>query len=235
MWHARPACQHAVCVELVTNGMLFPAQHWSAMKRTLILQILFLPVAFQIGLAIQAPTGVIGLAGDQSVVLHWDRSTDASLAGYHVYRSTTGAGGPFSLLNTSLLTGPGYCDLNSKVINGQTNFYYATAVDTSSQESLPSVTLGALPHAFASDDEFLDYVQQTCFDYFWYGANPANGLVPDRSAAGSACSASDETPSHVLSAIGLTDKTARASLRFTMGRTTTQVMVERTVRTLGSL
>ena len=53
--------------------------------------------------------------------------------------------------------------------------------------SLPS-SLGALPHAFASDDEFLDYVQQTSFDYFWYGANPANGLVPDRSAPGSACS-----------------------------------------------
>jgi hypothetical protein len=158
------------------------------MKRALILLILLLAGAFQFALAIQAPTGVISLAGDQSVVLHWDRSTDASLAGYRVYRSTTGVGGPFSVLNTSLLTGPGYCDLNSKVINGQTNFYYATAVDTSSQESLPSVTLGALPHAFASDDEFLDYVQQTCFDYFWYGANPANGLVPDRSAAGSACS-----------------------------------------------
>jgi len=26
------------------------------------------------------------------------------------------------------------------------------------------------------------------FDYFWYAANPANGLVPDRSTAGSACS-----------------------------------------------
>ena len=158
------------------------------MKRTLILPILLLAAASQFALAIQAPTGVIGLAGDQSVVLHWDRSTDASLSGYRVYRSTTGTGGPFSLLNTSLLTGPGYCDLTSKVINGQTNFYYVTAVDTSSQESLPSATLGALPHAFASDDEFLDYVQQTCFDYFWYGANPANGLVPDRSATGSACS-----------------------------------------------
>jgi len=158
------------------------------MKRTLILPILLLAAASQFALAIQAPTGVISLAGDQSVVLHWDRSTDASLAGYRVYRSITGVGGPFSLLNSSFLTGPGYCDLSSKVINGQTNFYYATAVDTSSHESLPSVTLEALPHAFASDDEFLDYLQQTCFDYFWYGANPANGLVPDRSATGSACS-----------------------------------------------
>ena len=158
------------------------------MKRTLILPILLLSAASQFALAVQAPTGLISLAGDQSVVLHWDRNTEASLAGYRVYRSTAGNGGPFSLQNSSLLTAPGFCDLTTKVINGQTNFYYVTAVDTGSQESLPSATLGALPHPFASDDEFLDYVQQTSFDYFWYGANPANGLVPDRSATGSACS-----------------------------------------------
>src|SRR5438445_2713091 len=50
------------------------------------------------------------------------------------------------------------------------------------------MTNSAVPHLFASDDQFLDYVQQTSFDYFWYGANPANGLAPDRSATGSACS-----------------------------------------------
>src|ERR1035437_10905722 len=121
------------------------------MKPILLLQILLLPGVFQTTLAIQAPAGVVGIAGDISVVLHWDRSADASLAGYRVYRSTTGPGGPFSLLNTSLLTGPGYCDVSSKVINGQTNIYYVTVVDTSSQESLPSATVAALPHLFASD------------------------------------------------------------------------------------
>lgn len=40
-------------------------------------------------------------------------------------------------------------------------------------------------------------------------------------AAGSACSASSELPSHVLSAIGLDDASARSSVRFTMGRQTT--------------
>jgi len=158
------------------------------MKRTLILPILLLVFASRFAHAIQAPSGLISLAGDQSVVLHWDRSMDAGLAGYRVYRSTTGISGPFSLLTASAVTGPGYCDLSSKVVNGQTNFYYATAVDTLSQESSPSIIIGALAHSFASADEFLDYVQETCFYYFWYGANPANGLVPDRSASGSACS-----------------------------------------------
>lgn len=54
-------------------------------------------------------------------------------------------------------------------------------------------------------------------------------------AAGSACSASDEEPSHVLRAVGLSDADARASLRFTMGRTTTATAVDRTVRTLSRL
>jgi cysteine desulfurase len=44
-------------------------------------------------------------------------------------------------------------------------------------------------------------------------------------AAGSACSASDEEPSHVLRAIGLEDSDAQASLRFTMGRMTKQADV----------
>lgn len=150
--------------------------------------MVLLPVVPQPVMAIQKPTGPVSLAGDQSIVLHWERNPEASLAGYRVYRSITGAAGPFTLLNSNLLTSPGYCDLSNQALNGRTNYYYITAVDNGSQESLPSTLLGAVPHPFASNDEFLDYVQQTCFDYFWYGANPANGLVPDRSANGSACS-----------------------------------------------
>ena len=40
-------------------------------------------------------------------------------------------------------------------------------------------------------------------------------------AAGSACSAADEEPSHVLRAMGLDDAAAQASVRFTMGQGTT--------------
>jgi cysteine desulfurase len=54
-------------------------------------------------------------------------------------------------------------------------------------------------------------------------------------AAGSACSASNEEPSHVLKSLGLTDQEAQASLRFTMGRETTNAMVEKTVKSLEKL
>ncbi|HZM64228.1 MAG TPA: cysteine desulfurase family protein [Candidatus Saccharimonadales bacterium] len=53
-------------------------------------------------------------------------------------------------------------------------------------------------------------------------------------AAGSACSASSEEPSHVLRAMGLNDQDAQASLRFTMGHNTTQQDIKRVIIALGS-
>jgi hypothetical protein len=158
------------------------------MRRKVVAPLLCLFAALRLGHAIPPPTGLIRIAGDKSVVLHWDRVSDPALSGYHVYRSTSGAAGPFSLAGAGVLTGPGFCDISGSVLNGRTNFYFVRAVATNSVESAPSSTNAALPHVFVSDDEFLDYVQQTCFFYFWYAANPTNGLVPDRSAPGSACS-----------------------------------------------
>lgn len=180
--------------------MLFHAQPGLDMKRTLLAQIIFLWVSFHAALAINAPTGLVGRMGDQSIVLHWDRNTDSNLGGYRVYRSLNSAG-PFTPLQaiTNSLTSPGYCDLT--VSDGQTNYYQVTAVTTSLQESSPSSTLAAVANPFVSNDAFLDYVQEVNFDYFWYEANPANGLVPDRSAVGSACSIA--SVGFGLSAIGI--------------------------------
>ena len=137
--------------------------------------------------AIQAPTGLVSRAGDQSIVLHWDRNTETNLGGYRVYRALTN-GAPFTLLTPSLLTTPGYCDLSASVFNDRTNLYQVTAVSTAAEESPPSSLVAVSAHAFANDNDFLDYIQQVHFDYFWYLANPTNGLVPDRTATGSACS-----------------------------------------------
>jgi cysteine desulfurase len=51
-------------------------------------------------------------------------------------------------------------------------------------------------------------------------------------AAGSACSASNEEPSHVLRAMGRSDNEARASLRFSMGRGTNQSDIDATMSAL---
>ena len=157
------------------------------MKRHLIVQLLLLVATVLPVLAIEAPNGLVVFAGDKSVVLHWNPNSDANLAGYKVYRSLN-SGGPFVAQNSSVLTAPGFCDLSVGVVNGQTNYYQVTAVTTTAVESLPSTLVAAVPHLFADDIEFLDFVQQANFDYFWYSANPANGLIPDRSATGSACS-----------------------------------------------
>lgn len=54
-------------------------------------------------------------------------------------------------------------------------------------------------------------------------------------AAGSACSASNEESSHVLRAMGLSDDEARASLRFSMGRQTTEADVLAAAKALAEL
>jgi cysteine desulfurase len=54
-------------------------------------------------------------------------------------------------------------------------------------------------------------------------------------AVGSACSASNDEPSHVLKAIGLTDEQAQSSLRFSMGRQTTWRQLLTTVKQLAGL
>ncbi len=155
----------------------------SLMKPLIILAFVAASVEAVSGL--QGPVGMVSRAGDQSVVLHWDRNLESSLAGYRVYRAASIAG-PFVPQHRDLIATPGFCDLNA--LNGRMHYYRVTAVGVSGDESDPSAILGVAARPFAGDDDFLDYVQQTSFDYFWYGANPANGLVPDRSSAASPCS-----------------------------------------------
>jgi hypothetical protein len=123
--------------------------------------------------------------GDQSIVLHWDRNMDTNVTGYRVYRSTNSEGA-FQLHSPGLLISAGLSDL--QVTNGQTYYYQVTSMARVGPESAPSTNIAATARPFTSEDEFLEYVQQTGFDYFWYEANPTNGMVKDRTTTTSPCS-----------------------------------------------
>lgn len=126
-----------------------------------------------------SPNNVVTRAGDRSVVLHWDRNTESNLLGYNVYRAQS-LSGPFTKVTTTSLTLQSFADVG--VSNGQSYYYFVRAVNTNQGESPNSDTVSATPQSFLSDAEFLDYLEQTAFDYFWYESNPSNGLIRDRSA-----------------------------------------------------
>lgn len=162
----------------VTAASIATVMH---IKRNLALTILLWAVAFAAAAQPASPTNMVIFSGDKSVILHWDPDSSPNVTGYNVNRSTS-ATGPFTQQNKSLLTPLGYCDLS--VSDGTTYYYQVTAVNASSQTSAPSATVFTVPEPFASDDAFMDYLEEANFDFFWYTANPANGLIPDRSTAG---------------------------------------------------
>jgi len=75
-------------------------------------------------------TGTGTAAIQHSVDLTWTGSSGA--AGYNIYRSTVSAG-PYSLINSTVDDTTAYID--NTVSSGQTYYYVATAVDSSSSES----------------------------------------------------------------------------------------------------
>ena len=128
------------------------------------------------GAAIAGPMGLVERVGDRSVVLHWDPVVGSGLAGYRVYRAPS-ANEPFEPHSVTLPTNH-FVDFD--VQNGATYRYRVRTVDTSGRESRDSATISATPQLL-DDEAFLDLVQRTALDYLWYEANPANGLVKDRS------------------------------------------------------
>ncbi len=70
-------------------------------------------------------------ATQHSVSLSWNAST-SQVDGYNVYRGTA-SGGPYTKLNSSLLSGLAFTDSN--VQSAATYFYVATAVDSNNVES----------------------------------------------------------------------------------------------------
>jgi fibronectin type 3 domain-containing protein len=86
-------------------------------------------------------TAVVSLSGTGTAVAHavdlsWSAPTSSPdpVAGYNVYRSTSG--GANQLVNTSIQTQTAYAD--STVVSGSTYNYTVTSVDSNGVESVPS-------------------------------------------------------------------------------------------------
>jgi hypothetical protein len=70
-----------------------------------------------------------------SVLLSWTASISSNISGYNIYRGPS-TSGPFNQINSSLVASTTYTD--NSVVDGQTYYYEATAVDSNSQESSKS-------------------------------------------------------------------------------------------------
>jgi len=85
--------------------------------------------AYPTGLAITNPeTG-------STLTLDWNDNSESDLSGYNIYRSIYHQG-VFEKLNASILTSSNYSD--SGLTDHTSYYYFATAVDTDSNESYPS-------------------------------------------------------------------------------------------------
>jgi peptidoglycan/xylan/chitin deacetylase (PgdA/CDA1 family) len=81
------------------------------------------------------PTGLSAGVTSRAVNLTWNANTETDLAGYNVYRSAS-ASGPFTKLNSALLTTRSYQDATAPAVT--TSFYQVRAVDQLGNASTPA-------------------------------------------------------------------------------------------------
>ncbi|MEN6468372.1 MAG: GNA1162 family protein [Smithella sp.] len=80
----------------------------------------------------EKPAHVTGLGRNKLVELRWDKSPEADLAGYIIYRSETPLTGYIQIGKTELNT---FVDTDKNLVNSKTYYYRVTAVDFAGNES----------------------------------------------------------------------------------------------------
>lgn len=87
-----------------------------------------------------APTGLAAIPGTHSIDLSWEPVPDSDLAGYIVYRQPAApAGASSQRLTVTPITGPAFSDQTA--VPGQSYSYRVTAIDTTGNQSMPSVAV----------------------------------------------------------------------------------------------
>ncbi len=128
----------------------------------------------------KAPARLEVREGDRSVVVRW-RAPAGAILGYRVYRAGDSA---FEEIQP-FTTRQDYVDTD--VENGTAYRYAVISVDERSISSELSDDITATPREL-SDEDFLELLQRTAFDYLWNEADSETGQVRDRDNPNSACS-----------------------------------------------
>ena len=89
------------------------------------------------------PQNVSAQAGDQEVTISWNSVADTFLAGYRVYRFTSPGDTNPTLINSELITGTYYVDMD--LTNNQTYYYIVRSVDQAELASGDSSMVNATP------------------------------------------------------------------------------------------
>ncbi len=126
------------------------------------------------------PINLTTRIGDKTAIIRWE-AAERGIFGYYIYWSTN-ATGPFTSRTTVMQTQPYWVE--NSLQNNKTYYYKISAVNASFIEGEPSTPIAVTPQEL-SDEEFLNLMQQTAFDFFWNEANPEKGLIRDRSQRGS--------------------------------------------------
>ena len=93
-------------------------------------------------ISIAAPVIVSGVGGNETVFLNWADNSEPTLAGYHVYRSTTPGTG-YARINEDPVQLSEYTD--NDVSNGTVYYYVITSLNTEGAESQRSAEIAVQP------------------------------------------------------------------------------------------
>lgn len=117
-------------------------------------------------------TGVAAVGFEDRNEVHWAPDGAANLDGYNVYRSAN-FGGPFTQINASLVT---ESMVRDEAGAGLTPQFYRVAAVVDAVEMPPSAVVSAAYNGM-TDDEFMSFVQEATFGYFWDGGHPVSGMA----------------------------------------------------------
>jgi len=133
-------------------------------------------------LKMEVPSGLTSTSGDGFVSLKWGVNIEPDIAKYKLYRSTQ-LGGPYTFLSETTTT----AFKDNTVVNGETYYYVATAVDTKGVETGFSNETTAMPKGIGEINEYafkFDF-NKTGNTEGWIGNGDVGGLIQTTSINGS--------------------------------------------------